>query len=57
MVTFDLRETIIPFSLLQICNYFKQMKVGDVIEILSPDAGIEKDLKCILPDSDCETVL
>ena len=55
MVTFDLRETIIPFSMLQICNYFKQMKTGDVIEIISFDAGIEKELKCILPESACET--
>lgn len=55
MVTFDLRESIIPFSLLEICNHFKQMKTGDVIEVISFDIGIEKDLKCILPDSACET--
>jgi TusA-related sulfurtransferase len=55
MVTFDLRETIIPFSMLQICNHFKQMKTGEVIEIISFEAGIEKDLKSILPESACET--
>lgn len=49
METFDLRETIIPFSLLQINNHFQRMKPGEVIEILCLDASIEQDLKRILP--------
>ena len=55
MKTFDLRESIIPFALLQINNYFKRMKSGDVIEILCFDACIEQDLKRILPRLAYET--
>ena len=51
METFDLRDTIIPFSLLQIANYFQQMKVDEEIEIYGNDAGIARDLKSILPAS------
>jgi TusA-related sulfurtransferase len=54
MVTFDLRTSIIPFALLEISNHFKKMKPGEVIEILSDEAGIEKDLKCILPKAQYE---
>jgi len=52
MESFDLRDTIIPFSLLQIANYFQQMKVGEEIEIFGNDAGIARDLKNILPASE-----
>jgi len=51
METFDLRDTIIPFSLLQIANHFQQMKVDEEIEIYGNDAGIARDLKSILPAS------
>ena len=51
METFDLRDTIIPFSLLQIANYFQHMKLGEEIEIYGNDAGIAQDLKNILPAS------
>lgn len=57
MTTFDLRETIIPFSLLQICNHFKRMKPGEVLEVLCCDAAIEKDLRCILSGLTCEIVV
>lgn len=56
MTTFDLRETIIPFSLLQISNHFKRMKPGEVIEILCCDDRIARDLKCILPRLEYEIV-
>ncbi len=49
MESFDLRDTIIPFSLLQIANYFQQMAVGEEIEIFGNDPGIARDLKNILP--------
>jgi TusA-related sulfurtransferase len=49
MATFDLRETIIPFSLLQISNHFKRMKPGEALEILCCDENIARDLSCILP--------
>jgi TusA-related sulfurtransferase len=52
MESFDLRDTIIPFYLLQIANYFQQMKVGEEIEILANDAGVARDLKSILPASE-----
>jgi TusA-related sulfurtransferase len=51
METFDLRDTIIPFSLLQIANYFQQMKANEEIEIYGNEAGIAEDLKSILPAS------
>jgi TusA-related sulfurtransferase len=49
MESFDFRDTIVPFSLLQIANRFQRMEVGDAIEILGQEAGIERDLKSILP--------
>lgn len=54
MDSFDLRETIVPFSLLQITNHFRQMSSGDVIEIIVRDATIVSNLKCILPESEYE---
>ena len=54
MYSFDLRGTIIPFSLLQITNLFKEMKPGELMEIVGDDASIAKDLKRILPESACE---
>lgn len=46
--TFDLRESIIPFSLLQISNRFRMMEPGDYIEVIGSDVTITKDLKSIL---------
>lgn len=46
--TFDLRESIIPFSLLQISNYFRMMESGEYIEVIGSDETITKDLKSIL---------
>ena len=45
----DLRETIIPFSLLEIINQFKQMRQGDTMEILGIERDIVPDLKRVLP--------
>lgn len=45
----DLRETIIPFSLLEIINQFKKMRRGDTMEILGIERDIIPDLKRILP--------
>jgi len=52
-----LRESIIPFSLLQISNHFKRMKSGEVVDIICPDATTEKDLHCILPRRQFEIFL
>jgi hypothetical protein len=56
MFSIDLRETIIPFSLLQIVNQFKRMTVGATIEILGIEEDIISDLKCVLPVGTFELV-
>lgn len=56
MESFNLRDTIIPFSLLQIVNHFQQMKSGEEIEIIGNDQGIESDIKKILPSSEYRVV-
>ena len=53
MQIFDLRETIISFSMLQLTNYFKKMKPGDSIEILFSDESIPEDIKRLLPEKSC----
>ncbi|MBL0715747.1 MAG: sulfurtransferase TusA family protein [Desulfosarcina sp.] len=52
MDSFDFRDTIIPFSLLQIANHFQQMKPGEEIEIIGNDPSIARDIKKILPSSE-----
>jgi len=52
MGAFDLRDTIIPFSLLQITNHCKRMVPGDEVEIIGCDDGILSDLKRLLPPSE-----
>jgi hypothetical protein len=53
MVTFDLREKLIPFSLLQITNVFRGMQPGEEIEIIAGtcpvEAAIFSDVLRILP--------
>jgi TusA-related sulfurtransferase len=60
MITFDLRETLSPFSLLQVANEFREMKPGQEIEIfagVSPiDAAILKDVLLILPRTDYDLI-
>ena len=57
MQSFDLRDTIIPFSLLQIANHFQRMKPGDEIEVIGNDPGIESDIRKILPFLDTQAAL
>lgn len=57
MQTFDIRDTLIPFSLLQICNHFNRMDSGDVVEIICSDLSIEKDMKKILPKRNCRITI
>ncbi|MBI9083398.1 MAG: hypothetical protein JEZ11_07360 [Desulfobacterales bacterium] len=57
MDIFDLRETLIPFSLLQVTNTFKKMSPGNVMEIVAGDAGIVADLARILPAAEYDIVL
>lgn len=56
MQTFDLRETIISFSLLQLTNHFKKMNSGDRVEIFCSDESIPEDLKRLLPEQSCEFI-
>lgn len=60
MLTFDLRETLIPFSLLQVANAFREMKPGQEIEIFAGvthiDAVILKDVMLILPRTDYDLI-
>jgi len=54
--SFDLRDAIIPFSLLQITNCFHRMPAGETIEIIGNDPSIMDDLKRILSASECECI-
>jgi len=56
MKTFDLRETIISFSLLQLTNHFRKMNPGDIVEIFYSDKNIAEDLKCLLPEQSYEFI-
>jgi TusA-related sulfurtransferase len=60
MVTFDLRETLIPFSLLEITNVFRGMQPGEEMEIFAGvthiDAAILKDVMLILPQTDYDLI-
>jgi hypothetical protein len=60
MVTFDLRETLIPFSLLEITNVSRGMKPGEEMEIFAGvthiDAAILKDVMLILPKTDYDLI-
>ncbi len=56
MESFDLRDTIISFSLLQITNHFKKMVPGEVMEIIGNDKRVTDDLKCLLPELEYEMV-
>jgi TusA-related sulfurtransferase len=49
MLSFDLRESIISFSLLEITYHFKKMRSGEVMEIWGADAGTISRLKNMLP--------
>jgi hypothetical protein len=60
MVSFDLREKLIPFSLLQITNVFRGMQPGEKMEILAGscpvEAAIFQDVMRILPREDYDLI-
>jgi TusA-related sulfurtransferase len=60
VVTVDFRETLIPFSLLQIVNVFGALQPGDEMEILggvgTGDEAIFNDIRRILPKAEYELV-
>ena len=60
MLTFDLRDTLLPFSLLQITNLFREMKPGEEMQIFAGvshiDATILRDVMLILPRTDYDLI-
>jgi TusA-related sulfurtransferase len=56
MDTFDLRDTIIPFSLLDIRKRFKEMRPGDSLVVLWSDPAAADDLMRVLPAACLEIV-
>ena len=56
MVRFDLRGSILPFSMLRISNHFKEMKAGEILEVVWSDPGVPHDLLRVLPASAYEVL-
>lgn len=60
MVTIDIRETLIPFSLLEIINAFQNLQPGDEVEILAGGSSLDRatvgDILRILPEADYDVV-
>lgn len=50
----DLRDAIIPLTLLKISQEFRETKVGEMMEILVNDPDAKRDLFKILPASSYE---
>ncbi len=53
---FDLRDAIVPFSLLDIRHRFKQMRPGDCLAVLWSDPAAAEDLMRVLPAACLEIV-
>lgn len=55
MVSFDMRKTLIPFSLLKITNLFRVMKPDETLEIVADtnptDASTLRDVLLFLPNN------
>jgi TusA-related sulfurtransferase len=56
MDVFDLRNAIVPFSLLDIRQRFKQMRPGESLVVLWSDSAAADDLLRVLPQSALKTV-
>jgi TusA-related sulfurtransferase len=60
MVTFDLREKLIPFSLLEITNVFRRMQPGEEMDILAGSCPVEvaifQDVMRILPRNEYDLI-
>ena len=52
----DLRGTINPFSLLKVCQAFKLMDIGEVLEVVWSDPDTQEDLFKVLPASSYDLV-
>jgi TusA-related sulfurtransferase len=53
---YDLRNAIVPFSLLDIRHRFKKMQPGDSLVVLWSDSAAADDLLRVLPASSFEIV-
>jgi TusA-related sulfurtransferase len=53
----DFRGSISSISLLKMTRIFKEMKAGQIIEIIGSDPDIEKDILKVLPESSYEMIL
>ena len=56
MDTFDFRNAIVPFSLLDLRQHFKEMRPGDSLEVLWSDPSAADDLLRMLPADSLEIV-
>ena len=56
MHRFDLRDTIVPFTLLKISNTFKEMRDDAIMEVLWRDAETRAALFKILPESSYDII-
>jgi TusA-related sulfurtransferase len=56
METFDFRNAIVPFSLLDLRQRFKEMRPGDSLEVLWSDPSAADDLLRVLPVACLEIV-
>jgi TusA-related sulfurtransferase len=56
MHTFDFRNTIVPFSLLDLLQHFKEMRPDDSLEVLWSDPSAADDLLRVLPAACIEIV-
>lgn len=56
MYTFDLRNALVPFSLLDLRHRFKKMRSSECMVVLWGDAGAADDLLQILPASSFDIV-
>ena len=56
MYTFDLRNALVPFSLLDVRHRFKEMRSGESMVVLWGDSGAADDLLQILPTASFDIV-
>ena len=50
MEFFNLRDTIVPISLLRISNHLKEKNPGETLEIICSEPGLAEDLSYLLPE-------
>jgi TusA-related sulfurtransferase len=56
MESFDLRDTIVPISLLRISNHFRDKNPGETLEIICSEPDLVEDLSYLLPEPAYEFV-